>query len=361
MGGLISIIVPIYNSEAFLEKCVRSILCQTYSNIEVILVNDGSTDGSAAICERLAGNDNRIRVIHKENGGTPGARNAGLDIAKGEYVGFVDSDDTIEPDMYEQLHNHLVLENVDMVDCSYKTFYKDYTGIINIKPGKFSPVQICEMFITDYRLLNCLFSVSVTKLIRTSLLQKGESLAKLTGLEGVHDGITDKGVRFPLWPRQIENEVIVESDLAFIASCVVLAEKGMAFINIAPYNYRADSSQATQVTAIGGKNIQLHISHIEKCMTALLPSRTKEIHKAAMLCGYSFAIGAYHGTAMRNIKPKNPLSFKTLCNIMLYAPITNIPVRACALCLYLFPASVYRFIFQITSPIHGVKMLPNTE
>lgn len=100
---LLSVIVPVYNVEEYLVKCVDSILNQTYQNLEVILVNDGSTDGSDGICDAFAQKDSRIRVIHKENGGLSSARNAGMDAAVGEYISFIDSDDWIEQDSYEHL------------------------------------------------------------------------------------------------------------------------------------------------------------------------------------------------------------------------------------------------------------------
>lgn len=100
---LITVIVPVYNILEYLPRCVRSITAQTYSNLEILLVDDGSTDGTGALCDRLALEDGRIRVFHKENGGTSRARNLALQEAVGEYVGFVDSDDYISPDMYEKL------------------------------------------------------------------------------------------------------------------------------------------------------------------------------------------------------------------------------------------------------------------
>ena len=101
----ISIIVPVYNVEEYLPKCLDTILNQSFRDFEVILVNDGSKDNSGFICEKYAKKDSRIRIIHKENGGLSSARNAGLDIAKGRYIGFIDSDDFIELKMYEQLYN----------------------------------------------------------------------------------------------------------------------------------------------------------------------------------------------------------------------------------------------------------------
>ena len=100
---LISVIVPVYNIENYLERCVNSIREQTYNNLEILLVDDGSTDSSGALCDRFAEADERIRVFHKENGGSSSARNLGIAEAKGEYLGFVDSDDYISANMYELL------------------------------------------------------------------------------------------------------------------------------------------------------------------------------------------------------------------------------------------------------------------
>lgn len=99
---MVSVIVPVYNGERFLEKCVKSVLGQTYSDIQLILVNDGSSDGSAALCDGFAAGDSRVKVIHQKNAGVSAARNAGLELAAGEYIGFVDADDTIAPDTYEK-------------------------------------------------------------------------------------------------------------------------------------------------------------------------------------------------------------------------------------------------------------------
>ena len=114
----ISIIIPVYNAEAYLVRCLDSVIKQTYENIEILVINDGSTDGSGKICDEYAGKDSRIRVFHIKHGGNSAVpRNVGLDNMTGKYVGFVDSDDWIEPDMYEKLH--IAITGVEIAVCSY--------------------------------------------------------------------------------------------------------------------------------------------------------------------------------------------------------------------------------------------------
>lgn len=114
---LISIIVPVYNVERDLDRCVHSLVSQTYSHIELILVDDGSTDSSGSLCDKWAKKDTRIQVVHKKNGGLSSARNAGIDIAHGDFIGFVDSDDYVERDMYKEMLSCFTSEDVSFVCC----------------------------------------------------------------------------------------------------------------------------------------------------------------------------------------------------------------------------------------------------
>lgn len=123
---LITVAIPVYRVEAYLEKCVDSVLRQTYEDLEVILVDDGSPDGCPALCDALAARDSRVRVIHQKNGGLAAARNAGIDAARGAFMGFVDSDDYIAPDMFEKLRAALGDTGADMSVCGYK--YVDESG-----------------------------------------------------------------------------------------------------------------------------------------------------------------------------------------------------------------------------------------
>jgi len=140
----VSIIVPVYNAEKYLQECVESVLCQTLSDIELILVDDGSTDSSPALCNQYAVQDHRVKVIHKPNGRAASARNAGLRAASGEYVAFVDADDWISPDMYEKM----LQTNADVTLCDYVRFQGEKQFPFtqpNIAAGFYNKAQIREI------------------------------------------------------------------------------------------------------------------------------------------------------------------------------------------------------------------------
>ena len=120
---LISVVVPIYKVEEYLQRCVDSIINQTYKNLEIILVDDGSPDSCPKMCDNFAKQDKRIKVIHKINAGVSEARNTGLEYATGDYVGFIDSDDYIHPTMYEKLLNGIKKENSDICMCRFVNVY----------------------------------------------------------------------------------------------------------------------------------------------------------------------------------------------------------------------------------------------
>lgn len=124
---LISVIVPVYNVEPYLDRCIQSIVEQTYENLEIILVDDGSPDNCPAVCDAWAEKDNRIRVIHKVNGGLSDARNVGMAIATGELIGFVDSDDWISPDMYQLLYDRMMVDSSDITACGVEMVWDDST------------------------------------------------------------------------------------------------------------------------------------------------------------------------------------------------------------------------------------------
>lgn len=149
--ALISIIIPVYKVEKYLEKCIQSVINQTYENLQIILVDDGSPDNCGKICDEYAKKDHRIEVIHKSNGGLSDARNKGLEIAKGEYIGFVDSDDYIEADMYEVLYNLLKQYNADVSICNFYTVSQGKIAIKNADNGinEYNRIEILKEILSD--------------------------------------------------------------------------------------------------------------------------------------------------------------------------------------------------------------------
>lgn len=149
--ALISIIIPVYKVEKYLEKCIQSVINQTYENLQIILVDDGSPDNCGKICDEYAKKDHRIEVIHKSNGGLSDARNKGLEMAKGEYIGFVDSDDYIEADMYEVLYNLLKQYNADVSICNFYTVSQGKISIKNADNGinEYNRIEILKEILLD--------------------------------------------------------------------------------------------------------------------------------------------------------------------------------------------------------------------
>lgn len=150
MEDKISIIIPIYKVEKFLDQCIRSVVTQTHRNIEIILVDDGSPDHCPEMCDEWAKKDCRIKVIHKANGGLSDARNAGLEVASGDYIAFVDSDDWIMPKMYEKMLLVIQLEQADICACNIKSCYADHEeewGCNEYTVGKSE--QILDMLYSD--------------------------------------------------------------------------------------------------------------------------------------------------------------------------------------------------------------------
>ncbi len=169
---LISVIVPVYNIIDLLPRCVNSIRRQTYRNIEIILVDDGSTDNSGALAEKMALEDKRVRVFHKENGGSSSARNLGISKARGEYIGFVDSDDFIEPAMYEKLLAVALEEKLLMVQISRDEIDEQGNRMPDVcQPPEQPELWDCQHFMRELLLHkgDCSFC---TKLIHRSLLRE---------------------------------------------------------------------------------------------------------------------------------------------------------------------------------------------
>lgn len=197
MSELISIIVPVYNIKEYLERCVDSILAQTYENIEVLLVDDGSTDGTALLADELGRKDNRIRVFHKENGGSSSARNLGIREAKGSYLGFIDSDDYIEPYMFEKLYEAIQRTGMPIAQGSREEIDEQGNILpdICIPPEK-ETVYPSKDFMKELLLHkgDCSFC---TKLTDARLFGKGESQDGVQKVGEGDAGDQQDGFRFP--------------------------------------------------------------------------------------------------------------------------------------------------------------------
>lgn len=213
---LLSIIVPIYNVEKYLEQCIDSIVGQTYKNLEIILVNDGSTDSSGLLCDNYQKKDNRIRVIHKNNEGVSSARNVGLQYATGELLGFVDSDDYLESTMYSELWANMLQTNSDLACCAYKKIAKNeiydfFTGEII----ELSGLEMLEGMVIGLK--GCIISPSVA-----NRLYKKETFEKLLFPEG-----------------RIYEDKLVSTE-------VLLRVHKVVYLNKALYNYRIREGSQTQ-------------------------------------------------------------------------------------------------------------------
>lgn len=166
MNDLISVIVPVYNIEDYIEQCVLSICNQTYQNLEIILVDDGSIDRSGVLCDSLAETDQRIKVLHKENKGNATARRDGVNYSNGQYIGFVDGDDWIEPNMYENLYQFAVEYNAEMVTSAG---YREYLqGVGSVLLADNLPEGVYDMSDPSNLLLNNIFPVGFNKKYATN-------------------------------------------------------------------------------------------------------------------------------------------------------------------------------------------------
>lgn len=152
MKGMISVIVPVYNVAPYLPEAVESILNQNYRELEVILIDDGSKDASGAICDGFAAKDQRVKVIHQKNGGAAAAKNAGLRMAQGEFLSFVDSDDYLDPNVYGYMVNLLETEEADAVHCEFRNVYKTRQEDFVLHPGRsaIDPVSYLKRYHRDW-------------------------------------------------------------------------------------------------------------------------------------------------------------------------------------------------------------------
>lgn len=244
MSMLISVIIPVYNVEQYLSTCLSSVVNQNYTNLEIILINDGSTDRSGAICDEWAQKDKRIRVIHKANKGVSESRNTGLIECKGQLIGFVDADDWIETDMYQTLTDRILEANADVVMCGYYDYPHGMDnpverGIIATDDGTFADTALSIIKRNGY------FTSIWNKLFRRDIIFRNDKI------------------------------VLMDSSLSYGEDEVWLYEvlwgcKKISYIPRALYHWRAREDSMTRVHKLSSK--KMSIIEAKKKTLQLLPS-----------------------------------------------------------------------------------------
>lgn len=227
---LISVVIPVYNVADYMDQCMKTVCAQTYKNLEIIVVDDGSTDASSELCDKWAIADSRIRLIRQHNQGLSAARNAGIDIATGEWIGFVDSDDWIELDMYENLYSLAVAHDADIVACSHVR-EKRHTSKARYTSGEITvitPEEALKMLVIDTRLQNHAWS----KLYRRKMFDT---------------------VRFPV--GAVYEDIAVSHLLMHQANRVVLIDKPY-------YHYRILRKSLSRVPQINANKECQYFRHI---------------------------------------------------------------------------------------------------
>lgn len=167
----ISVVIPVYNVEKYLSECLDSVIYQTYKNLQIILVDDGSTDSSGKICDEYAEKDDRITVVHQSNAGAGAAKNTGLELIDGDYFSIIDSDDYIELDMYEKMVNSLEKYNSDIAQCLFRNVFVNdsFDRKYKIK-GNYPKILTSKNFLKEY-LYDWKYAIFWNKLFKKSLLQ----------------------------------------------------------------------------------------------------------------------------------------------------------------------------------------------
>lgn len=234
MNELISVIIPVYKVEAYLTACVESVLAQTYRNIEVILIDDGSPDQCPQMCDEFAAKDSRIRVIHKENGGLSSARNAGIDAARGKYLAFIDSDDLWTPLFLERLHSALMEADADFAVCLFRRFRDE--------PPKELPPQAETEVLSQREAFECFFNirnvnmvVATNKLYRTSIFAVPNENMVVAWNKLYHTKLFNS-IRYPVGKIHEDEAVIHE---------IIGAAKRVAWVEEEHYLYRQAPNSIT--------------------------------------------------------------------------------------------------------------------
>jgi glycosyltransferase involved in cell wall biosynthesis len=327
--GKVSIIVPVYEAETYLRNCIDSILAQTYHDIEVILVDDGSRDTSGIICDEYAQQDARVIVIHKENGGVSSARNIGLNVAKGEYIGFVDSDDTIEMDIYELLLKSLVGNNADMATCGYKCIYDIGTQEIKVENSIYQVKEFCKLVLSDFRMYRIMRG-PCNRILRRDLLRE--------------DNLNIYGLQFA-------EEISYGEDTLFVSD-VLLKCNTITFVDACLYNYYIrENVNSICANVSDDKNYQDTMTvnnRLCESFKKILPEEKGKIDKVFELQNLLAKRDGKIAAALRSIDTIHSvyrLTFKEFLQIIKLSDSRIITINT--ILIYFAPKWLYRMICKI--------------
>ena len=267
----ISVIVPVYNAERWLDACVESVLAQTFEDWECVLVDDGSKDGSAVLCDAWAAKDCRVRVVHKQNEGPSVARRTGVQKARAELLMFLDSDDTIEPVCLEKMYDAMTAHDADMVVCNFRREREDGTAIptpgTEVIPGVFTGKEICKQFMQ----VNVTLTILPTKLYRRAVLER---------------------IVYPAKERLVEDEAIAHQLMYPCRRVVCMPE--------ALYHYIDHESNATNSVRIATVRL-LDPAHafLDRMRYFREKNEAELFRDAAMVYAYSLYVGFWRMPAKK--------------------------------------------------------------
>lgn len=290
---MLSIIVPVYNVEKYIRRCVYSILKQTYKNLEVILVDDGSTDNSGGLCDKLEKEDNRVKVIHKENGGLSSARNAGIAIAEGDYLGFVDSDDYIEPDMYQTLYNAIINTGKDIACCG---------RIVDVL-GEYSN----EEFTLD----------------RETIFSKKDAIGEILFLETIDVSACDKLYKRKLFKKIRYPMGKISEDAAVIFELLELSN-GIVHVGRPLYHYVFRNNSITK-TKYNEKKYDVidNLNSTKHFIEKKYPIFMSNCHIYCCICSAALLLDMWKETGAKKVYPEHYKEYRSMFNNGFYDAISS--------------------------------------
>ncbi|MCL2661797.1 MAG: glycosyltransferase [Oscillospiraceae bacterium] len=331
---LISIVVPVYKAEKYLENCVLSVLNQTHKNLEVILVNDGSPDKSGDICNSLAVKDKRIKVINKQNSGAAAARNTGIRVAQGDYIAFVDSDDTIDCDMYEHMLKCINRTGADICICGFQKCHETYNESIKVPhENLMNTEELWTAFLKDFISYRSLITSPWNKLIRTNLLRM------------FNNG--DEPMEY--FPEELRNA----EDMWFVIDCISFSDNGIIFADFTPYNYNVMNNPLSlnkENTKAFVDNKNNSLSHLGEVMINSLPDKKPDINDFIKQQQAYNVVVSIKRAVINKEKPCFKMTREIMISTLQISP--GLMEKLSIAVLYFFPDPVFRFIRNL---INGFK------